>query len=836
MLFNSKRLLISALLLLSSNSFAGSLIIGGGVESIKKYPDASMLPVLGNQSGDVAEALDTHALYAYDILTTNWILIASPAAATAVTALIGDVHCTGPGACVSTIQPNVVDNTKLAQIPALSVKGNNTGATTNAVDVLMSALPVSTAQSAADAVVQAFAIQRANHTGTQLAATISDFVSAVATAIGFTPEDVANKSTDTSLGTSDILYPSQKAAKTYIDTAIAGATIPDATTLVKGKLKLAGDLGGTADLPTVPDLANKAPIASPTFTGVVKTTGSIINLNDASYLMEGTDDPTSVAVDAPISSTYRNTVTGIIYTKNDAGLTTNWSSNLTSGIYGSTTIPNGFVASTTPATSASTTFVDVMSTTVVVSQTTVVHAIAAMNLNATTATAIAGIRVQINAVNGQTMLVNLSDTTNKYSTSAQQVSASLTPGTYTVKAQIQRSSGTGTVNFANGTLFTQAQQGIINSTSPSRILYVSKNGGGTGADGSWNKPYSVPSAAVATALLTSDSNNPIAIAIAPGIQSSQYVDSAPVTITRGGISIFSMASPRYKGSQVRYSGTFIVDMSVVPGSFEVYGIDITSPPGAAWDAWPAAIYSTGTSAGSIFIGNAVMNTNAVSRSGIYNDNPNATIYVTNSDVKSGAVGSTNVPPIKITAGTINIFNSNVQDRQDLNLGTCVYSSGGTYNMYGGNCTGKIDKASNTSVVNFFQGTNIQSGSNAAITTQATASTGSVGLFNAILTSTAANAITGNETVYMGQALYAGTAVTLDPNLAISPLTTILGNIAASSLTISNIFKLPVQALLTTPTCATAADDGKVAITSLHILCVCNGSAWNQTDGVTACTF
>ena len=38
--------------------------------------------------------------------------------------------------------------------------------------------PVSTAQAAADAAVQAFAIQRANHTGTQTASTISDFDSA----------------------------------------------------------------------------------------------------------------------------------------------------------------------------------------------------------------------------------------------------------------------------------------------------------------------------------------------------------------------------------------------------------------------------------------------------------------------------------------------------------------------------------------------------------------------------------------------------------------------------------------------------------------------------------
>ena len=39
-------------------------------------------------------------------------------------------------------------------------------------------------------------------------------------------ENVSNKSTNTSLGTSDTLYPSQKAVKTYVDTAVSGATIP----------------------------------------------------------------------------------------------------------------------------------------------------------------------------------------------------------------------------------------------------------------------------------------------------------------------------------------------------------------------------------------------------------------------------------------------------------------------------------------------------------------------------------------------------------------------------------------------------------------------------------
>lgn len=86
-------------------------------------------------------------------------------------------------------------------------------------------------------------------------------------------EAFSNKSTSTDLGAanpSDQLYPSQKAAKTYVDQSIsqiASSGVPDATTLATGKIQLSGDLGGTATNPTVPALANKANIASPVFTG-----------------------------------------------------------------------------------------------------------------------------------------------------------------------------------------------------------------------------------------------------------------------------------------------------------------------------------------------------------------------------------------------------------------------------------------------------------------------------------------------------------------------------------------------------------------------------------------
>jgi hypothetical protein len=73
-------------------------------------------------------------------------------------------------------------------------------------------------------------------------------------ALGFTPENVTNKSTDLS-SPDNTKYPTTLA----VSTAISNSTTPDATDTVKGKLKLTNDLGGTADLPTVPGLAGKEP-------------------------------------------------------------------------------------------------------------------------------------------------------------------------------------------------------------------------------------------------------------------------------------------------------------------------------------------------------------------------------------------------------------------------------------------------------------------------------------------------------------------------------------------------------------------------------------------------
>ena len=74
--------------------------------------------------------------------------------------------------------------------------------------------------------------------------------------------DKASMGLDQVNNTSDLNKPISTATQTYVDTAVSNASTPDATTLVKGKVRLAGDLAGTANSPTVPGLADRETIYS----------------------------------------------------------------------------------------------------------------------------------------------------------------------------------------------------------------------------------------------------------------------------------------------------------------------------------------------------------------------------------------------------------------------------------------------------------------------------------------------------------------------------------------------------------------------------------------------
>lgn len=91
--------------------------------------------------------------------------------------------------------------------------------------------------------------------------------------------------------------------------------VPDATASAKGKLKLAGDLGGTADEPTVPGLANKADSSTvvslsgnqtingtKNFAGGLQASGKSVVVTDDGRLSDARDPKTGSVVTASIGA------------------------------------------------------------------------------------------------------------------------------------------------------------------------------------------------------------------------------------------------------------------------------------------------------------------------------------------------------------------------------------------------------------------------------------------------------------------------------------------------------------------------------------------------------
>jgi len=442
--------------------------------------------------------------------------------------------------------------------------------------------------------------------------------------------------------------------------------------------------------------------------------------------------------------------------------------DLTFALAGQTTVPTGSLSSTSIIDSITTTFMDVLSVTVTLVQTTIIHGAVIAQLKAITAAAVGGIRVVVEASNGQTMQVNLANTTDEFNISAQHFSASLSAGTYTIKAQIQRVSGTGTVRFMRGSLFAQGQQASIASLSPSRMIYVAKNGGLTpAADGSWSRPFSSIKAAVDYATTFSPSfNAPFAIMVASGSGSTQYSDTAPCTITTGGLCVVAMGSPDFKTVQVQYAGSFVVNMTGSSLFFGIMGIEVNCPSSIAWDAQPAALYVTGVASQRIFCGSAVINSNATTRHAIFCNNTLATINVVNSEIKVGTT-ATNLAVINMQAGNFIETDCDIASRTSSNSGVAIIQNAANVTLQDGLMAGKIQRTGNTGQL-LFSGSKVNSGANPCIETFGTVGTGFLLLYDAILESTATYAITGSELATIGLVTYTSTYA-LDPALTLSYL-------------------------------------------------------------------
>ena len=115
-------------------------------------------------------------------------------------------------------------------------------------------------------------------------------------------EDASNKS-NAALGTSTTLFPTQNAVKTYVD-----AQNTDASSSIKGKVQLAGDLAGTSSSASAPVISNlaisTAKLANDAVTSAKILDGTILtaDLADASITTDKISDGTIATVDLANSS------------------------------------------------------------------------------------------------------------------------------------------------------------------------------------------------------------------------------------------------------------------------------------------------------------------------------------------------------------------------------------------------------------------------------------------------------------------------------------------------------------------------------------------------------
>lgn len=328
------------------------------------------------------------------------------------------------------------------------------------------------------------------------------------------------------------------ATTAYADAAAAAATIPDATTSIKGKVKLAGDLAGTADLPTVPGLAGKEPtitagIASQyyrgdkTFQTLDKTAVGLANVDNTSDANKPISTATATAlsgkepsVSAGTSAQYwrgdktfqtLNTLavpelTNLYYT--DARVSsfvspiyaplaspaltgiptaptattgTNTTQIATTAFVTDATsqpMPSASTTSLVTTTSASTTFVTALTTSITIGAASApILAKCVLDMSSATAVSVGSTRVTINAVSGGAVQESFTVLgTQRLTVPNQYLSASLAAGTYTVTCEFNRISGTGTVTVNQGSLTAVALQGSRAVTG-----VVTLAGGGTNA-------------------------------------------------------------------------------------------------------------------------------------------------------------------------------------------------------------------------------------------------------------------------------------------------------------------------------------------------------------------
>ena len=131
-------------------------------------------------------------------------------------------------------------------------------------------------------------------------------------------EALANKSTSvTTDAASDIKYPSVKAVKTYVDAQIASSTVNDATTSIKGIIKLGGDLAGTGTSAATPIITDAAITTAKIADDAVTT----VKVLDAAITTAKLAD--NAVTNAKITSMSATKLTGVVSSSNGGAGTLN---------------------------------------------------------------------------------------------------------------------------------------------------------------------------------------------------------------------------------------------------------------------------------------------------------------------------------------------------------------------------------------------------------------------------------------------------------------------------------------------------------------------------------
>lgn len=163
------------------------------------------------------------------------------------------VKVTFPNGSGGSILDYSVTNTKLALAPALTLKGNKFVTNSEVQDLTVPEIKNLLSYTKSD--IGLGAVDNTSDLNKPLSN--ADIAALAAKAPLNSPTFIGTPTAPTPLeGDNSTKLATTAFVFTAIEDLVSGS-VPDATNSVKGKLKLAGDLGGTADLPTVPELANK---------------------------------------------------------------------------------------------------------------------------------------------------------------------------------------------------------------------------------------------------------------------------------------------------------------------------------------------------------------------------------------------------------------------------------------------------------------------------------------------------------------------------------------------------------------------------------------------------